>query len=69
MSGIGRPHLSVVIPAYNEEDRLGKSLPLIDDYFRERRLDAEILVSDDGSTDDTARVSERFLKGRRGRVL
>jgi glycosyltransferase involved in cell wall biosynthesis len=68
-TGGGRPHLSIVIPAYNEEDRLGASLPLIEDYVRERRLDAEILVVDDGSTDATARMASGFLRERRGRVL
>jgi dolichyl-phosphate beta-glucosyltransferase len=65
----GRPYLSIVVPAYNEEDRLGSSLPLIEDYVRERGLDAEILVVDDGSTDATARISTAFLRDKRGRVL
>jgi glycosyltransferase involved in cell wall biosynthesis len=65
----GRPYLSIVIPAYNEEDRLGLSLPLIEPYIRERGLDAEILVVDDGSTDETAQVASSFLRERRGRVL
>jgi glycosyltransferase involved in cell wall biosynthesis len=65
----GRPHLSVVIPAYNEEDRLQESLSIIDDYLRSQRIDAEILVADDGSTDATARIASEFLRGRRGRVL
>jgi dolichyl-phosphate beta-glucosyltransferase len=64
-----RPHLSIVIPAYNEEQRLGASLPLIDAYLREHRLDTEILVVDDGSTDDTTSVASTFLCNRRGRVL
>jgi len=65
----GRPYLSIVIPAYNEEDRLGVSLPLIEAYVRERGLDAEILIVDDGSTDGTAQMASAFLRGRRGRVL
>jgi len=65
----GRPHLSIVIPAYNEEDRLGVSLPLIEAYVRERGFDAEILVVDDGSTDATAQMASAFLRERRGRVL
>jgi glycosyltransferase involved in cell wall biosynthesis len=68
-TGSGRPHLSIVIPAYNEEDRLGASLPLIEAYLREHRLDAEILVVDDGSTDATASMAAGFLRGGRGRVL
>jgi dolichyl-phosphate beta-glucosyltransferase len=65
----GRPYLSVVIPAYNEEDRLGASLPLIEAYIRERRIEAEILVVDDGSTDGTAQMASAFLRGGRGRVV
>jgi glycosyltransferase involved in cell wall biosynthesis len=68
-TGSGRPHLSIVIPAYNEEDRLGASLPLIEAYLREHRLDAEILVVDDGSSDDTASMAAGFLRGGPGRVL
>ncbi len=65
----GRPYLSIVIPAYNEEDRLGVSLPLIETYLRERGIDAEILVVDDGSTDGTAAMASAFLRGKPGRVL
>jgi len=71
ITGGSRPHLSIVIPAFNEEDRLGASLPLIDAYLCERQLDAEILVVDDGSTDATASMTSDFLRerNRRGRVL
>jgi glycosyltransferase involved in cell wall biosynthesis len=64
-----RPHLSVVIPAFNEESRLGPSLTRIERYLRQQRIDAEILVVDDGSTDSTAGVAAQQLKGHRGRVL
>jgi len=65
----GRPHVSIVIPAFNEEDRLAASLPPIEAYLTEKRLDAEILVVDDGSTDTTARMAAEFLRGKRGRVI
>src|SRR5271167_2701480 len=54
------PELSIVIPAYNEEQRLGRALGRLRDYFVGRRMDLsqiEILVVDDGSTDGTARVA------------
>lgn len=50
------PQLSVVIPAYNEERRLGPSLDRIAAYCASRGLDHEILVVDDGSTDRTAEL-------------
>ncbi len=46
--------LSVVIPAYNEEKRLPKTLEAIDDYLRSQSYDYEILVVNDGSKDATA---------------
>lgn len=51
------PLLSVVIPAYNEEARLGPTLERILSYLTSRHLPAEILVVDDGSRDATAQVA------------
>jgi len=65
----GRPHLSVVIPAYNEEARLDSSLSGILDYLDARRIHAEVLVVDDGSTDGTARIAAEKLGHRPGGVL
>jgi dolichyl-phosphate beta-glucosyltransferase len=51
-----KPRLSIVIPAYNEQRRLGPSLGLLRAYLRRARLQAEVLVVDDGSTDATASI-------------
>src|SRR5271168_5064543 len=48
--------LSVVIPAYNEEDRLPKTLDCIFAYLQARSCRAEIIVVDDGSSDRTAEI-------------
>jgi glycosyltransferase involved in cell wall biosynthesis len=61
------PSISIIVPAYNEAVRLGKSLSTILDYLNDRRGESELIVVDDGSSDDTARVAERSLKGA-GRV-
>jgi glycosyltransferase involved in cell wall biosynthesis len=54
------PQLSIVIPAYNEEARLPRTLKRIQSWLDYRKLSAEVIVVDDGSTDATARlVTER----------
>jgi glycosyltransferase involved in cell wall biosynthesis len=65
----GRPHLSVVVPAYNEQTRLRTNLPLVLDYLAEHHVDAEVLVVDDGSVDETSGIAAAALKGQRGRVI
>lgn len=55
------PELSIVIPAFNEENRLGATLARIHDYFSGRSpalAGIEVIVVDDGSTDATARVAQ-----------
>ncbi|MDH3627197.1 MAG: glycosyltransferase family 2 protein [Acidobacteriota bacterium] len=64
----GRLQLSVVIPAYNEAARIAPTLGSIRQYLKQRRLSAEIVVVDDGSTDDTAEIARNELHGD-GRVL
>ncbi len=48
--------LSIIIPAYNESKRIGSSIRQIKAYQRATGQDIELIVSDDGSTDDTASV-------------
>jgi dolichyl-phosphate beta-glucosyltransferase len=54
------PDLSIIIPAYNEELRLKKSLERIRNYLAERPFTAEIIVVNDGSSDGTTRVVNEF---------
>jgi dolichyl-phosphate beta-glucosyltransferase len=54
------PDLSIIIPSFNEEQRLPDSLQKIAAYVRERRPNTEVLVVDDGSTDKTAAVAESY---------
>lgn len=55
--------LSVVIPAFNEERRLGSTLVEIAGYLATQPWTWEIRVVDDGSTDATVAVAERFAAG------
>ena len=54
------PELSIVIPAYNEELRLGATLERIAEYLKTRSGETEVVVVDDGSKDRTAAVAEAF---------
>jgi glycosyltransferase involved in cell wall biosynthesis len=56
------PELSIIIPAFNEEGRLPKTLERIHVYLTARRLRAEVLVVDDGSIDATAKVVEEWRR-------
>lgn len=49
-----RPFLSVVVPAFNEERRIGNTLISIIDYLSTKEFSSEIIVVNDGSTDSTA---------------
>jgi dolichyl-phosphate beta-glucosyltransferase len=55
--------LSIVIPAYNEEGRLPKTLDRILEWLPEQRLKfKEVIVVDDGSRDATAGVVDKYSK-------
>lgn len=56
-----KPELSIVIPAYNESARLGEPLCKVIDFIALSKLNAEIIVVDDGSSDDTAKVAENVF--------
>lgn len=49
-------YLSVIIPAYNEEKRLPKTLEEINKYLSRQSYDYEIIVVNDGSRDNTAEI-------------
>lgn len=57
--------LSIVIPAYNEVTRLGDSLRVVTEYLQANWSDAELIVVDDGSSDNTAGVAREILDNSR----
>lgn len=54
--------ISLIIPAYNEEKRLGKSLHILAGFLKKRAEKFEVIIVDDGSTDKTAEVADSFSK-------
>ncbi len=52
--------LSIVIPAYNEALRIGRTLEKVCQYVRTRNYPCELIVVDDGSRDETPQILEAF---------
>jgi dolichyl-phosphate beta-glucosyltransferase len=61
--------LSIVIPAYNEAHKISRDIKEAADFFQENNLSGEIIVVDDGSSDDTAATTLRVGAGLPVRVL
>lgn len=62
-------YLSIIIPAYNEEKRLLKTLKDIDGYMRKQSYEYEIIVVSDGSKDKTADIVRGLQKEIKGLKL
>jgi dolichyl-phosphate beta-glucosyltransferase len=56
----GHPHLSIILPALNEEGRLPRCLDLIDRFLQTQPYDAEVIVAENASTDRTAEITRDF---------
>jgi len=57
---MAKPYLSVIIPAYNEAKRLPLTLIDVDKHLSQQEYSYEILVVNDGSTDATSEITNRF---------
>ena len=59
-----KPYLSVVVPAFNEEQRIGTTLEQICEYLSRQSYSWEIVLVDDGSEDKTVAVARQSMAGR-----
>lgn len=57
-----KPFISIIIPAYNEAQRLPETLVLIKSYLEEKDFTAEVLVVDDASQDETVATVQSMQK-------
>jgi glycosyltransferase involved in cell wall biosynthesis len=64
----GLPIVSIVVPAFNEARRIAETVQKIDDFIRRSPLALELIIVDDGSTDNTAEIV-RKLPARRLRLI
>jgi glycosyltransferase involved in cell wall biosynthesis len=59
-SQVEQPRYSIVVPAYNERARIGKTLDQILDHIRQASWNAELVIVDDGSRDETFEIVSGF---------
>jgi glycosyltransferase involved in cell wall biosynthesis len=52
--------LSIVIPAFNEEERLPNTLRKVMDFLETQDFESQVLVVDNGSTDRTSEITREF---------
>lgn len=58
----GRPEISMVMPAYNEEDNIGLIVERVDNIVRQMGLTYELIIVDDGSIDKTRTRAKNYAK-------
>jgi polyisoprenyl-phosphate glycosyltransferase len=56
------PEISIVIPVYNEEDHIDKSIKIIETHIKKATENYEIILIDDGSTDRTFTILNKMVK-------
>jgi dolichol-phosphate mannosyltransferase len=63
------PPLTIVVPTYNERDRLPELVSAVFTAYQRERLDAELIVVDDNSPDGTGDLAETLSSSHRIRVI
>ncbi len=62
-----QPNVSIIIPCYNEENVIEKKLKnILELNYQKEKI--EILVIDDGSKDNTAKIAENFIKENKNKL-
>lgn len=57
-----KPFLSIIIPAHNEANRLPNSLEQVFNFLEKQSFTAEVLVVENGSSDETLNIAQRFAE-------
>jgi dolichyl-phosphate beta-glucosyltransferase len=57
-----KPFLSVIIPVHNETNRLPPSLEKIDTFLSKQDFEAEVVIVENGSSDDTLALAQSYAQ-------
>lgn len=52
--------LTILMPCLNEEQTIGKCIKKADEFIKKNNIDAEILIADNGSTDNSVKIAEEL---------
>lgn len=61
--------ISVIIPGYNEENIISKSIFAVEKSLHLLKIPFEILIVDDGSTDSTKQILQKLIKSKKHQYL
>ena len=56
------PQLSIIIPAFNESRKISQDILAAAEFLTSESINGEIIVVDDGSSDDTAGIAEKAIE-------
>ncbi len=60
-------HISIIVPCYNERENLKRGvLNEVYKFLIQKKYDWEVIISDDGSTDDSIELVKSQIKGKKG---
>jgi glycosyltransferase involved in cell wall biosynthesis len=63
---MSKPYLSIVIPCYNEKENLNRGvLDEVEKYLLKQKFTWEVIISDDGSSDESRDLVGKFIKGKK----
>ncbi len=67
MNEVKKPYLSIVIPCYNEKENLERGvLDEVFNFLRQQKFSWEVIISDDGSTDNSRDLVKELIGSRKG---
>ncbi|MDO8573803.1 MAG: glycosyltransferase [Candidatus Daviesbacteria bacterium] len=63
------PKVSIVIPAYNEEKYIGNSLRSLQESEQKTKINYEVILVDNNSSDQTVKIAQKFAKDMNLRII